>query len=118
MRRIAGSIALVFACALTGSVLAQDVPKDKSQCAVRSSEGLIRVVVCPPGLDVESLRVAGEEACGLVVTCNAWIWDNADKAPKYSPRKDSDIAEKDAGNAVAVWANDQKSLMLIKRVAK
>jgi hypothetical protein len=116
--RNAGFIALVVAGALARSVLAEDVPQGKSQCSVRSAEGSIRVVVCPPGLDMEALHVAGQAACGLTVICNAWIWDNAEKAPKNSPSKDSEIAQKDAGNAIAVWANDKKRLMLIKRVAK
>lgn len=117
-RQLAPLGGLVLMLAVAGSAAAGDAKLGKSQCSVRDAEGSIRVLICPPGLDQQAHRVAGEEACGARVMCNAWIWDSADKAPKNVPSKDADIRPEDAGNAVAVWANDTKSLMLIRRVPK
>lgn len=89
-----------------------------TQCSVRHSKGSIRVVICPQGLDQEALRAAGEKACGDVQMCNAWIWDDAEKAPKHAPVADADIGPQYVGEAVAVWANDSRSLMLIEAVSK
>jgi len=109
---------IVFACALAGTAGAEDKTGGKSKCTARSAEGTIRVLICPPGLSKEEMKVAGEEACGIQVLCNAWIWDSGSAAPKNVPGKDADIAPEVAGDAVAVWANDVKSLMLIKKVPK
>jgi hypothetical protein len=111
-----GALALMLAWA--GAAVAADAKPTKSQCTVRSAEESVRVLICPPGLDRDAYRVAGEQACGIRPMCNAWIWDSADKAPKNVPRKDSDIDPKAADAAVAVWANDTKQLMLIRRVPK
>jgi hypothetical protein len=105
-----------LAFVLAGSALAESGDQAKSQCSVSSAEGSIRVVVCPPGLDQDALHVAGQQACGEELICNAWIWDSAEKAPKNSPRTDSDIAQDYARNAIAIWANDSKHLMLVKRL--
>lgn len=112
----------LLACAIAGlpagPALAESGKQTKSQCTVSSAAGSIRVVVCPPGLDQAALHVAGQEACGEELICNAWIWDSADKAPKNSPRTDSDIAQEYARDAIAIWANDSKHLMLVKRLNK
>ena len=90
----------------------------KSQCTVRDAAGLIRVVICPAALDAEALRAAGEEACGITLNCSAWIWDDADLAPYQLPDADLEVEPQYARNAVAVWFNDRKGLMMIRRDAK
>lgn len=107
--------ALLPAMLLSGTVAAEPQAAGKSQCSVRSSSELLKVVVCPPGLDEEALRIAGEEACGLAVLCNAWIWDDPAKAPTKVPEGQSEIDPKDAQNAVAVWFNDRKGLLMVRR---
>ena len=109
---------LVLMLAVAGSAAAEVATPGKSQCSLRDAEGSIRVLICPPGLDQQAYRIAGQEACGARLMCNAWIWDSADKAPKNVPKQDSEIDPKAAGDAVAVWANDTKQLMLIRRVPK
>ena len=107
-----------MAALMAGPALAETGKLQKSQCTVSSAAGSIRVVVCPSGLDQDALHVAGQEACGEELICNAWIWDSAEKAPKNSPRTDSDIAQEYARDAIAIWANDSKALMLVKRLNK
>ena len=114
-RRFSVVLALVLAAPLSGAVAAEQKAPEKSQCSVRSSTGLLKVVICPPGLDEEALRVAGQEACGIAVLCNAWIWDDAAKAPSKVPEGQSEIDPKDAQSAVAVWFNDRKGLLMVRR---
>jgi hypothetical protein len=110
--------AIVAMLAAAGHAAEEAAKPAKSQCSVRSAEGSIRVLICPPGLEQQAYRDAGQEACGDQVKCNAWIWDSADRVPKYVPKQDSDIDPKVASEAVAVWANDSKQLMLIRHASK
>jgi hypothetical protein len=110
-------IASIFG--LSGLAIAGPAGADnETRCSVRHAKGSIRVVICPPGLDQEALRAAGEKACGEARMCNAWIWDDAEKAPKDAPAADADLEPQYVGEAVAVWANDSRSLMLIEAVAR
>ena len=118
INRLSWIASIVLACALAGPAAATDGAVGRSKCTLRDSAEGIRVLICPPGLSQQEMRVAGEEACGVQVMCNAWIWDAGSAAPKNVPKKDTDIEPEVAGNAVAVWANDVKTLMLIKKVPK
>jgi hypothetical protein len=115
---VSGFLAFVIVSLAAGSARGETGEQPKSRCSVISAAGSIRVVVCPPDLDQDALHVAGQEACGEELICNAWIWDSAEKAPKNSPRTDSDIAQEYAREAIAIWANDSKALMLVKRLNK
>ncbi len=106
---------LLLAALLSGGAAAEPQAAGKSQCSVRDSSELLKVVVCPPGLDEEALRIAGEEACGLAVLCNAWIWDDAAKAPTEVPEGQSELDPKNAQSAIAVWFNDRKGLLMVRR---
>lgn len=106
---------LLSATLLAGGVAAEPQAAGKSQCSLRGSSDLLKVVVCPPGLDEEALRIAGEQACGLAVLCNAWIWDDAAKAPTEVPEGQSELDPKNAQSAIAVWFNDRKGLLMVRR---
>ena len=114
-RELVVVLTLLLAPVLASSVAAQDAQRGKSRCAVKDSSGLLKVVVCPPGLDEEALRVAGEEACGIAVLCDAWIWDDASKAPREAPEGQSELDPKYTQSAVAVWFNDRKGLLMVRR---
>jgi hypothetical protein len=85
-----------------------------TRCSVRSQSEAVAVVVCPPGLKEAALGEAGKRACGSRVVCNAWIWDDGSKAPRVAPASDAEIQKAVAASAVAVWANDTQSLLLIR----
>ncbi len=46
------------------------------------------------------------------------LWDEAQKAPESAPEVDKDLTEDQARDAVAVWVNDSKQLVLLKEVTK
>jgi len=85
-------------------------------CSVKSRSERVAIVVCPPGSKQDMLRAAGTAACkGQTGTCNAWIWDNAAKAPAKAPAIDTDMPKSVTGAARAVWINDSQSLMELRK---
>jgi hypothetical protein len=87
-------------------------------CEVKSRSDAVVVMVCPASSDADAWRKASIAACGDKPYCNVWIWDDATKAPTSAPARDADMPRSQAGAALAVWANDSKSLLSLKRVAK
>jgi hypothetical protein len=87
-----------------------------TECGVRAQGRTVMVLVCAPGLDEKAWREAGEEACGSLTQCNAWIWDDREKAPTEAPETDSDFTKEQVRNAVAVWIHDSRQMMLLRRV--
>jgi hypothetical protein len=90
----------------------------KSECKTVSRSTAVVVVLCPKGLAKDAWTAAGQAACGSVMACNAWIWDDAATAPKVAPARDADFDKRATGKAVAVWANDSKSLLVVSKPAK
>lgn len=89
-----------------------------TECTVKNRSEAIVVVVCQPALDQAVWSKAGRQACGPRTKCNAWIWDDAKKAPDVAPLADANLTAQQSASAVAVWANDSQSLLLIKSVNK
>ena len=86
-----------------------------SPCEVRASSEAVSILVCKPGLDDAALVSAGRLACGSRVPCNAWIWDDASKAPKKAPEKDADLPKTTAAAALGIWTNDTKVFIRVRR---
>jgi hypothetical protein len=91
---------------------------NSQDCHLTSGSQLVKIVVCSPGLVKEAWQQAGQEACGTQSRCNVWIWDEAKKAPESAPEVDKDLTEDQARDAVAVWVNDSKQLVLLEAVTK
>lgn len=73
-------------------------------------------MVCPKGYDASTIQAAATAACGARQDCNVWVWDAESKAPQKAPQRDADFDKAQAATAIAVWANDSKSLMRLQRV--
>ncbi len=95
-----------------------DAEKAMSTCKLQSDAEALAVLICEKGWTEKSLRDAGKSVCGARTLCNVWIWDDAAKAPKNSPKKDADIAKTEAAAAAAVWANDSQSLLVLSKVRR
>lgn len=104
-----------FAATLLATVAHATGNDPAPKCRVTASSDQIAIVLCAKGLKEGELADIGGEACGLRTGCNAWIWDDPDVMPKTAPKSDAGIAKAQAAAAVAVWANDSKSLLLIKK---
>lgn len=89
-----------------------------AQCTVKNHSETMVVVVCQPGLEQMVWSKAGRQACGPRTQCNAWIWDDTKKAPDVAPLADANLAPQQSASAVAVWANDSQSLLVIKSANK
>lgn len=84
-------------------------------CKTKSTSQAVVILVCPENASSDVWRAAGEAACGQKLACNAWVWDDHAKAPGTAPVTDADLPKKAAAQAVAVWINDSKSLMTLKK---
>ena len=106
-----GALAMVYAVPA--------IAADASECAVKAAGENVVVIVCPPGLDQEAWRTAGERACILDNgICNAWIWDDAKKAPREAPKNDTDLSKEQVRHAVAIWDNYKQLLVVIHQVGQ
>jgi len=85
-------------------------------CTVMNRSNAVVVVVCPTNTSQDALRTAGLSACKGSTTCNAWIWDDAAKAPVKAPATDQDLPKAAAGTARAVWIQDAQQLMELRKV--
>lgn len=84
-------------------------------CSVQAQSPVIVLMVCPSGFDADTISAAASAACGQRRACNVWVWDSATKAPKVAPRHDSEIDKAHTTAAIAVWANDSRSLLRLQR---
>lgn len=100
----------VAAVAMLGASIAS-----AQACRTVATSNAIAVVVCPASADSSALRQAGITACDGKTPCNAWIWDDAAKAPTSAPLKDSDLPKEQAGSARAIWVADANELIVVRR---
>ena len=90
----------------------------RSACDVRSRSELVAVLVCRADLEEAALVEAGKAACGVRSPCNAWMWDDASKAPVKAPARDADIPKATAAAAIGVWANDTRTFVRVRRAKR
>jgi hypothetical protein len=109
-------LSVALTALLAWPVLAHAQPqKPAEECTVKSRSDAVVLLLCPPQADAELWRMAGEAACSTRAACNAWIWDDATKVPDKAPATDAELPKQRTAAAVAVWVNDSKSLMTLKR---
>jgi len=87
----------------------------QSKCEVQGKASINVVVVCPEGLSKDDWVVAGKAACPTSDPCNAWIWDDADKAPALPPSLSNPMHWDYVISAVAVWINKAQVLNMCTR---
>ncbi len=98
--------------AISGPALAEE-----DQCEPRGTNGMVTLVLCPPGLDEAALVAAGEAACGERRPCGAWIWDDVANIPSEVPER-HDLLSKDAvATALAIWVNEKAQLVRISKTS-
>ena len=108
--------ALIATCSVLAPGETQALAQNGKTCVLRDQKGTIAILVCPPGFRQEQWRRAGEAACRNIKPCSAWIWDDPKKAPQSTPSLASGIAKKDILTTVAIWDNDTRQLMMIRRM--
>lgn len=108
--------ALLAGLAAVPGAQAQPAASAGTSCSVRAQSTAIVVMVCPKGYDASTIQAAATAACGARQDCNVWVWDAESKAPQKAPQRDADFDKAQAATAIAVWANDSKSLMRLQRV--
>jgi hypothetical protein len=85
------------------------------ECKLVSSSATVAIVVCNPAAKQTDWRAAGAQACADKPSCNAWIWDDASKAPTVAPLRDTDMPKSQTGAARAIWVKPGDQLVEIGR---
>jgi hypothetical protein len=80
----------------------------------RSEDVILMQCQVVPSEDI--LKQAGQDACGEDASCNVWFWGGEIVLPQAAPAKDSDLPKALASQALAVWVNDSKSLLQLRKV--
>lgn len=107
-------LALALGAIAAPAAIAQAMTTE-SPCKVTSRSATVVVMVCAPKMEQQALRSSGRSACGTLVDCNVWIWDDAAKAPAKAPARDADMPKDRAATAIAIWVQDSQSLITLKR---
>jgi hypothetical protein len=74
-----------------------------NRCEFRGKLDGVAVVVCPPGLSDEQLRLIGRRACFGQRDCTAWFWDDPANAPEMPPAVERPMSETQADAALAIY---------------
>lgn len=106
-RPILLSLALV---PITAAVSAQE-----TSCEGQGSNGMVTVVLCPPGLDIEAWKTAGIAACEDREPCGAWIWDDVAMIPVDIPERHDQLPAESVQSAKAIWVNETTELMILEK---
>ncbi len=115
---MSGTRCLALSLLMMSSVCLAQEAIMAGKCAVRASSGTVVVLICANSAKPDTWREAGIQACKDRSECNAWVWDDAEKAPLKAPAKDAELPKSATAEAVAIWVNDSKSLVTLKKAAK
>ena len=93
----------------------QETAPDPAACEVRDTNGMITVVICPPGLNAVGWQAAGRIACADRQPCLAWIWDDPEQAPETAPETSEGLGGAAIVSAVGVWVNDDRQFIAMEQ---
>lgn len=105
----------LFSTGVALALIAAPAMAQDSQCEAKGTNGMVTLVLCPPGLDEEAWKTAGTEACGARMPCGAWIWDDSANVPLIAPDSHDKLSKKAVQTAKAIWVNETQSLMVIDK---
>lgn len=86
-----------------------------AECTVRDRNGMITLVICPPGLDAAALQRAGQAACDGRRPCLAWIWDDPEAVPAVAPPTSEELGGEALAAARAVWVEDDRQFISLEQ---
>jgi hypothetical protein len=110
---------VVLLAAVTATQFSISAPASiPQQCIVKDRSNTVVVMVCQPNLSQSVWQKAGEAVCEAGQMCNVWIWDDPKKAPLNAPVTDAEFPKTHAASAVAIWVNDARSVITVKKKNK
>ena len=104
-------IALIVLFTATASPLFAD----ENLCETKGSNGMVALVLCPPGLDQSAWKDAGVAACDTRAPCGAWIWEDASAMPETAPERHDQLMPEEVRAAKAIWVNEKSELMVLEQ---
>lgn len=109
---------MLAVCLVALTQVSHSQPKKQAgECTIKARSDAVVIMVCPAFADLNAWRVAGEAACESKQLCNAWLWNDNAKAPDRAPMTDADLPKSSSATAVAIWVNDSKSLVKLKKTS-
>lgn len=103
-----------FAIVATLAALSAPAEAETNMCETIGSNGMVSLVLCPPGLEPEAWRGAGLAACEGRAPCGAWIWDDVAAMPESAPASHDKLSPEQVRAAKAIWVNDKNELMILE----
>lgn len=109
--------AIVVTAGLVGlsNAFPQQAQPMPAACKLIDRSVAVAVVVCDRGTSPEQFQLAGVSACAGGGSCNAWMWTDASLAPTKAPAHDQDMPKSTTGVAAAVWIQDSKHLINLRK---
>lgn len=104
---------LTFAATFGANGQAQE-----TTCEERGTNGMVTLVLCPPGLSVEELQQAGAAACGDRKLCGAWIWTNPADVPTEVPETHDKLTPEQITSSSGVWVNETQEMITLDNVPR
>ena len=106
----------VFAAILAGlsSGASAQATNTADLCETIGSNGMVTALLCPEGLDHETLAAAGRKACADHADCGAWIWTNQADIPTELPDRHDALDAAAVKSALAIWVNGNRQLIVLK----
>lgn len=111
----------LLASALCGAGMAFPALADEDAapvCEHKGTNGMVTMLLCPEGLELEKLANEGKAACDGRMPCGAWIWTDASFIPEEAPDAHDKLSQESVQNALAIWVNEDQKIITLERTAR
>jgi hypothetical protein len=113
---IRAAAALLCATVMTSSVLGQNA--SIRLCEEKGTNGMVTLLLCPQGMELETMMAEGRAACGDRKPCGAWIWVDPENIPEVAPDSHDKLPKESVQSAVAIWVNEDQRLITLEKLEK
>jgi len=106
-------MAMAVVAAATAPAMAQD--EYAPVCELKGTNGMVTMLLCPDGLEIEALAEEGRIACDGRKPCGAWIWTDVDAIPEEVPDSHDKLPKESIQQALAIWVNEKENLIALTK---
>ena len=90
----------------------------ETTCEARGTNGMVTLVLCPPGSSLEEMQQAGAAACGDRKLCGAWIWTDPADVPAEVPDGHDKLTPEQITSSSGVWSNETQEFITLDSVPR
>ncbi|WP_135504602.1 hypothetical protein [Roseovarius aestuariivivens] len=84
-------------------------------CELKGTNGMVTMLLCPEGLQPETLAQEGKAACDGRKPCGAWVWTDASAIPEEAPDAHDKLPKASVQQALAIWMNEAEQLISLAK---